>query len=125
MAYPTLTDMFPLGSTLGKYRNWLQLSPTPFLATPEQNSPNPTTDMGGNEGKGGERWTFFGTRSVVHKSPTDPGSESSTGGTFIPTGTSEVFHIIIDKTTGVNLIKILLKKIKTLRVLGHDVSHHA
>lgn len=109
MAYPTLTDMFPLGSTLGKYRNWLQLSPTPLLATPEH-SPNPTTDMGGNEGKGGERWTFFGTRSVVHKSPTDPGSESSTGGTFIPTGTYEVFHIIIDKTTGVSLIKIVPKK---------------
>lgn len=65
---------------LGKYRSWLQLSSTPFLTTPELSSPNPSTDMGGNEGKGGERWTFFGTRSLVHKSPTDPGSESGTGG---------------------------------------------
>uniref|UniRef100_A0A3B3W056 Putative monooxygenase p33MONOX n=2 Tax=Poecilia TaxID=8080 RepID=A0A3B3W056_9TELE len=37
--------------------------------------------MGGNEGGGGgglDKWNFFGTRSVVHKSPTDPGSETST-----------------------------------------------
>uniref|UniRef100_A0A3Q0SMH4 Putative monooxygenase p33MONOX n=1 Tax=Amphilophus citrinellus TaxID=61819 RepID=A0A3Q0SMH4_AMPCI len=33
--------------------------------------------MGGNEG-GGDRWSFFGIRSVVQKSPTDPGSETST-----------------------------------------------
>uniref|UniRef100_A0A3Q3JM24 Putative monooxygenase p33MONOX n=1 Tax=Monopterus albus TaxID=43700 RepID=A0A3Q3JM24_MONAL len=34
--------------------------------------------MGGNEGRGGgEWWSFFGTRSVVQKSPTDPGSETS------------------------------------------------
>ncbi len=38
--------------------------------------------MGGNEGGGGERWNFFGVRSVVQKSPTDPGSETSTGETF-------------------------------------------
>ncbi|TNN58431.1 putative monooxygenase p33MONOX [Liparis tanakae] len=43
------------------------------------------TDMGGNEGGGGggvgggERWSFFGTRSVVQKSPTDPGCDTSTG----------------------------------------------
>ncbi|AWP12166.1 putative monooxygenase p33MONOX [Scophthalmus maximus] len=57
-------------------RTWFQLSPAPFLATPEL-SPNRSTDMGGNEG--GDRWSFFGTRSVVQKSPTDPGSETSTG----------------------------------------------
>lgn len=67
------------GSALGKSRTWLQLSSTAFLTTPELSSPNPSTDMGGNEGKGGERWNFFGTRSLVHKSPTDPGSESGTG----------------------------------------------
>lgn len=40
--------------------------------------------MGGNEGGGGggERWNFFGSRSVVQKSPTDPGSDTSPGGTF-------------------------------------------
>lgn len=59
-------------------RSWFQLSPAPFLATPEH---SPIGDMGGNEGGGGggERWNFFGTRSVVQKSPTDPGSETSTG----------------------------------------------
>lgn len=40
--------------------------------------------MGGNEGGGGggERWNFFGSRSVVQKSPTDPGSDTSPGETF-------------------------------------------
>ncbi|KAG7230255.1 hypothetical protein INR49_024359 [Caranx melampygus] len=56
-------------------RSWFQLSPAPFLTTPEH---SPSGDMGGNEGGGGERWNFFGTRSVVQKSPTDPGSETST-----------------------------------------------
>ncbi|KAE8286017.1 putative monooxygenase p33MONOX [Larimichthys crocea] len=60
-------------------RTWFQLSPASFLNTPEPYSPNPNTDMGGNEGGGGERWNFFGTRSVVQKSPTDPGSDTSTG----------------------------------------------
>ncbi|XP_030001236.1 putative monooxygenase p33MONOX isoform X2 [Sphaeramia orbicularis] len=61
-------------------RNWFQLSPTPFLTASEHNSLNPSTDMGGNEGGGGgERWNFFGTRSVVQKSPTDPGSDTGTG----------------------------------------------
>lgn len=44
--------------------------------------------MGGNEGRGGERWNFFGTRSVVQKSPTDPGSDTSTGERYIPTPAS-------------------------------------
>ncbi|XP_056295963.1 putative monooxygenase p33MONOX [Pseudoliparis swirei] len=63
-------------------RNWFQLSPAHFLATPDLNCP----DMGGNEGGGGgggggggERWSFFGTRSMVQKSPTDPGCDTSTG----------------------------------------------
>ncbi|XP_069027200.1 putative monooxygenase p33MONOX [Embiotoca jacksoni] len=62
-------------------RSWFQLSPAPFLAAPELNSPNLSTDMGGNEGGGGggERWNFFGTRSVVQKSPTDPGCDTSSG----------------------------------------------
>ncbi|GLD70036.1 putative monooxygenase p33MONOX [Lates japonicus] len=59
-------------------RSWFQPSPAPFLAIPDL-SPNPSTDMGGNEGGGGERWSFFGSRSVVQKSPTDPGSDTSTG----------------------------------------------
>lgn len=61
-------------------RNWFQLSPAPFLAPPELTSSNPTTNMGGNEGGGGgDRWSFFGTRSVVQKSPTDPGCETGSG----------------------------------------------
>lgn len=84
------TLMFMCCFCLGKCRTWFQQSPAPFLATPELNSLNPSTDMGGNEGGGGgERWNFFGTRSVVHKSPTDPGSETSTGERFIPTPASE------------------------------------
>ncbi|XP_041799927.1 putative monooxygenase p33MONOX [Chelmon rostratus] len=77
---PSVTPcVSPHSSPAVSRRTWFQLSPAPFLATPELNSPNPGTDMGGNEGGGGERWNFFGTRSVVQKSPTDPGSETSTG----------------------------------------------
>uniref|UniRef100_W5K652 Putative monooxygenase p33MONOX n=1 Tax=Astyanax mexicanus TaxID=7994 RepID=W5K652_ASTMX len=38
--------------------------------------------MGGNEGggRGLDRWSLFGARPVVQKSPTDPGSDSSTSG---------------------------------------------
>ncbi|CAM4616872.1 unnamed protein product [Leuciscus chuanchicus] len=38
--------------------------------------------MGGNEGggRGGERWSLFGVRPIVQKSPTDPGSETNTTG---------------------------------------------
>lgn len=71
-----------------EYRTWFQLSPASFLNTPEPYSPNPNTDMGGNEGGGGERWNFFGTRSVVQKSPTDPGSDTSTGERFTPSPAS-------------------------------------
>lgn len=60
-----------------EYRSWFQLSPSSFLATPELSPHSQSTDMGGNEG--GDRWSFFGTRSVVQKSPTDPGSDSNTG----------------------------------------------
>ncbi|KAG7517407.1 hypothetical protein JOB18_006872 [Solea senegalensis] len=63
----------PYASPAATRRSWFQ----PSLATPEL-SPNLSTDMGGNEG-GGDRWSFFGTRSVVQKSPTDPGSDTSTG----------------------------------------------
>ncbi|XP_076595332.1 putative monooxygenase p33MONOX [Chaetodon auriga] len=78
---PSVTPcVSPHSSPAVSRRNWFQLSPAPFLTTPELSSPNPGTDMGGNEGGGGgERWNFFGTRSVVQKSPTDPGSETSTG----------------------------------------------
>ncbi|XP_070692632.1 putative monooxygenase p33MONOX isoform X2 [Pempheris klunzingeri] len=79
-ATPTVTPcVSPHASPALSRRGWFQLSSAPFPATPELNSPNPGTDMGGNEGGGGDRWSFFGTRSVVQKSPTDPGSETSTG----------------------------------------------
>ncbi|XP_026213941.1 putative monooxygenase p33MONOX [Anabas testudineus] len=68
----------PHSSPTVSRRNWFHLGPAPFLATPEL-SPSLSTDMGGNEGGGGDRWSFFGTRSVVQKSPTDPGSDTSTG----------------------------------------------
>lgn len=39
--------------------------------------------MGGNEGGGrGDRWSLFGMRPTVQKSPTDPGSDSNTSGGF-------------------------------------------
>ncbi|MED6262683.1 hypothetical protein ATANTOWER_023941 [Ataeniobius toweri] len=79
---PSVTpSVTPLSSPAVNRRNWFQLSSNPYLAAPEPNRPNPITDMGGNEGGGGglDKWNFFGTRSVVHKSPTDPGSETSTG----------------------------------------------
>ncbi|KAI7801626.1 putative monooxygenase p33MONOX-like [Triplophysa rosa] len=40
--------------------------------------------MGGKEGggRGGERWSLFGVRPMVQKSPTDPGSETNTPGGF-------------------------------------------
>uniref|UniRef100_A0A3P8TLU8 Putative monooxygenase p33MONOX n=1 Tax=Amphiprion percula TaxID=161767 RepID=A0A3P8TLU8_AMPPE len=77
---PSVTPcVSPHSSPALSRRNWFHLSPAPFLAAPELNCPSPSTDMGGNEGGGGERWSFFGTRSVVQKSPTDPGSETSTG----------------------------------------------
>lgn len=60
-------------------RTWFSVSPTPFIAGRELSCPNLSADMGGNEGSGGERWNFFGTRSVVQKSPTDPGSDTGTG----------------------------------------------
>ncbi|KAG9272279.1 putative monooxygenase p33MONOX [Astyanax mexicanus] len=43
-----------------------------------------TDIMGGNEGggRGLDRWSLFGARPVVQKSPTDPGSDSSTSGGF-------------------------------------------
>uniref|UniRef100_H3CYS7 Putative monooxygenase p33MONOX n=1 Tax=Tetraodon nigroviridis TaxID=99883 RepID=H3CYS7_TETNG len=70
----------PSVTPCAEFRAWFQLSPAALPTSPEANSPNPSTDMGGNEGGGGgERWNFFGTRSVVQKSPTDPGSDSSSG----------------------------------------------
>ncbi|XP_026186834.1 putative monooxygenase p33MONOX [Mastacembelus armatus] len=80
---PTITPnitpcVSPHSSPAVSRRSWFQLGPAPLPATSELNS-NPRTDMGGNEGGGGEKWSFFGTRSVVQKSPTDPGSETSTG----------------------------------------------
>lgn len=78
---PSVTPcVSPYASPALSRRAWFQLSPAPFLTAPEANSPIPSTDMGGNEGGGGgDRWNFFGTRSVVQKSPTDPGSDTSTG----------------------------------------------
>lgn len=37
--------------------------------------------MGGNEGgRGSDRWSLFGVRPTVQKSPTDPGSDSNSSG---------------------------------------------
>ncbi|XP_054890042.1 putative monooxygenase p33MONOX [Poeciliopsis prolifica] len=70
----------PVSSPAVSRRNWFQLNPTHYITAPEPNRPDPYIDMGGNEGGGGpDKWNFFGTRSVVHKSPTDPGSDTSTG----------------------------------------------
>jgi len=63
-----------------------------FLASPELSGPSPSVDMGGNEagtgggagaaaagGGGVDRWNIFGSRPIVQKSPTDPGSDTSPG----------------------------------------------
>ncbi|XP_028445776.1 putative monooxygenase p33MONOX [Perca flavescens] len=80
---PSVTPcVSPHSSPAVSRRSWFPLSPAPFLANPDLNCPNPITDMGGNEGGGGgggEKWSFFGSRPVVQKSPTDPGCETSTG----------------------------------------------
>lgn len=77
---PSVTPcVSPHASPATARRSWFQLSPSSFLSNPELSSHSLSTDMGGNEGGGGDRWSFFGTRSVVQKSPTDPGSDSNTG----------------------------------------------
>ncbi|XP_075337374.1 putative monooxygenase p33MONOX [Odontesthes bonariensis] len=81
---PSVTPcVSPLSSPAINRRNWFQLSPAQFQAHPDPTKLSPSIEMGGNEGGSGggglDRWSFFGTRSVVHKSPTDPGSETSTG----------------------------------------------
>ena len=65
-------------------RSWFGSSN--LLSPPELGSHSPSFDMGGNEGGGGggggggvDRWSFFGPRPVVQKSPTDPGSDSGPG----------------------------------------------
>ncbi|XP_061541197.1 putative monooxygenase p33MONOX [Phycodurus eques] len=68
----------PLSSPAVGRRSWFQQNPVPLLKALESSSPNHTEDMGGNQG-GEDRWSFFGTRSVVQKSPTHPGSEPNTG----------------------------------------------
>lgn len=62
-------------------RHWFSQSPHPN--TPFKSSSFITgVLMGGNEGggRGGERWSLFGARPIVQKSPTDPGSETNTPG---------------------------------------------
>lgn len=53
---------------------------TPILS--DSSSLITSISMGGNEGggRGGERWSLFGVRPIVQKSPTDPGSETNTPG---------------------------------------------
>ncbi|XP_061901911.1 putative monooxygenase p33MONOX [Entelurus aequoreus] len=78
-ATPSVTPcVSPLASPAVGRRSWFQRSPAPFLAPLESNCPNYTSDMGGNQG-GEDRWSFFGTRSVVQKSPTHPGTDTGTG----------------------------------------------
>ncbi|XP_057706467.1 putative monooxygenase p33MONOX isoform X2 [Corythoichthys intestinalis] len=76
---PTVTPcVSPLASPAVVRRSWFQRNTVPFLTAGESSSVSPTADMGGNQG-GEDRWSFFGTRSVVQKSPTHPGSEPNTG----------------------------------------------
>ncbi|XP_077434305.1 putative monooxygenase p33MONOX [Vanacampus margaritifer] len=76
---PSVTPcVSPLASPAVSRRSWFQRNPVPFLTPLETNSSYHTADMGGNQG-GEDRWSFFGTRSVVQKSPTHPGSEPNTG----------------------------------------------
>ncbi|XP_034037533.1 putative monooxygenase p33MONOX [Thalassophryne amazonica] len=71
----------PYASPCVSRRAGLKPTLAPILPTTEVTAPNINPDMGGNEGGGGgvEKWNFFGTRSLVTKSPTDPGSETSIG----------------------------------------------
>ncbi|XP_077388925.1 putative monooxygenase p33MONOX [Festucalex cinctus] len=76
---PSVTPcVSPLASPALSRKSWFQRSPALFLTPLEANSPDHTADMGGNQG-GEDRWSFFGTRSVVQKSPTHPGTEPNTG----------------------------------------------
>lgn len=76
---PSVTpSVTPQSSPALSRRNWFVVNPTPFLTAPDLSCPVSNTDMG-NEGGGGDRWTFFGSRSMVQKSPTDPGSDTGTG----------------------------------------------
>ncbi|CAL1613343.1 unnamed protein product [Knipowitschia caucasica] len=68
----------PLSSPALSRRNWFSSNPGPFLTASELASLAPSTDMG-NEGGGSDKWTFFGSRPMVQKSPTDPGSDTGTG----------------------------------------------
>ncbi|KAM9377023.1 glutamine--fructose-6-phosphate aminotransferase [isomerizing] 2 isoform 3-T3 [Pholidichthys leucotaenia] len=88
----------PYTSPAVSRRSWFQLKPASFIGAPEQNCPNSSAEMGGNEG--GDRWSFFGTRSVVQKSPTDPGSETSTGifaylNYRVPRTRKEIFETLV------------------------------
>ncbi|XP_077588333.1 putative monooxygenase p33MONOX isoform X2 [Stigmatopora nigra] len=76
---PSVTPcVSPLASPAVVRRSWFQRNPLPFLAAGESIGASHAADMGGNQG-GEDRWSFFGTRSVVQKSPTHPGSEPNTG----------------------------------------------
>ncbi|XP_026872527.2 putative monooxygenase p33MONOX [Electrophorus electricus] len=59
-------------------------SPGLFATVSGSNSVDASIHMGGNEGgaRGLDRWSLFGMRSGVQKSPTDPGSDPSTSGGF-------------------------------------------
>ncbi|CAL8333804.1 putative monooxygenase p33MONOX [Gadus morhua] len=77
----------PHSSPVTPRRSWFGSSN--LLSPPELGSHSPSFDMGGNEGGGGggggggvDRWSFFGPRPVVQKSPTDPGSDSGPGFTL-------------------------------------------
>lgn len=74
--------LFMLGSPL----TW----PPPHPAAAEI---KPDIFMGGNEGggRGLDRWSLFEKRPTVQKSPTDPGSDSSTSGEKQPANESAWF----------------------------------
>ncbi|XP_076878049.1 putative monooxygenase p33MONOX [Brachyhypopomus gauderio] len=62
----------------------LSQRPGLFITVSDSSSVDTSIHMGGNEGggRGLDRWGLFGMRSSVQKSPTDPGSDSSTSGGF-------------------------------------------
>ncbi|KAL4631329.1 putative monooxygenase p33MONOX [Arapaima gigas] len=74
-ATPNIT---PHNSPKLNCRSWFSHSSTAFLTSSELGSLITSTEMGGNQGGGGsfDRWSFFGSRSMVQKSSTDPGGLS-------------------------------------------------
>ncbi|CAL8355233.1 unnamed protein product [Merluccius merluccius] len=114
---PSVTPcVSPHSSPLIPRRSWF--GSTSLLTPPELSSPNPSVDMGGNEGGGGiggggggggggvgDRWNFFGSRSVVQKSPTDPGSDTGPVTSLWNAGFTLQSYFGLQKSTTMDAIK--------------------